>query len=175
MAKVAFTKLGKIKSSDNTTCIINGETITVKTYLPLNEKLDLLTAVIEQAGEKDTGFCNIVQLQVFYTIEMIKVYTNISFTEKQLEDPGKLYDLILLNKIWEPIKQAIPEEEQKYVWDSLISLAAEIANYNRSALGILKSMKTDYNNLDLDATQIEDKLANEDNLSLLKDVLEKLS
>jgi hypothetical protein len=57
----------------------------------------------------------------------------------------------------------------------LIALAAEVASYNRSALGILKVMKTDYNDLDLDATQIEDKLANEENLSLLKDVLNKLS
>jgi hypothetical protein len=34
---------------------------------------------------------------------MIKAYTNISFTEKQLTDPSKLYDLIILNNIWDQV------------------------------------------------------------------------
>jgi hypothetical protein len=32
---------------------------------------------------------------------MLRAYTNISFTEKQLEDIPKLYDAITMNHIWE--------------------------------------------------------------------------
>jgi hypothetical protein len=60
MAKVAFTKISKTKTSDDVNGIVNNESILVKTYLSIDEKLNLLTTVIEQAGEKDTGFCNIV-------------------------------------------------------------------------------------------------------------------
>jgi hypothetical protein len=41
-------------------------------------------------------------------------------------------------------------------------------------MGILDIISTDYKNLDLDATEIQKKLADPDNLGLVKDILSKL-
>jgi len=41
-------------------------------------------------------------------------------------------------------------------------------------LGILDTVSQDYSNLDLDATEIQKKLADKDNLALVRDVLTKL-
>jgi hypothetical protein len=57
---------------------------------------------------------------------MLKTYTNISFTEKQLENIPKLYDLITLNHIWDEIKKYIPIIEQENIWNNVCELAHSI-------------------------------------------------
>ena len=106
--------------------------------------------------------------------EMLRVYTNISFTEKQLEDPQKLYDIIVLNNIWETVKDSIPEKERDYIWDNTCALAREITEYNHSALGILKLMSDDYENLNFDVQEITEKLSDRTNLDLVRNLLTKL-
>jgi hypothetical protein len=41
-------------------------------------------------------------------------------------------------------------------------------------MGILDNISTDYSNLNLDATEIQKKIGNPENITLLKDVLAKL-
>jgi hypothetical protein len=41
-------------------------------------------------------------------------------------------------------------------------------------MGILDSISADYNNLNLDATEIQKKIGDPENMALLKDVLTKL-
>ena len=174
MAKVSLTKLNKIKSLDPIDIKIDEETISVIQYLPLEKKLAIMQNIIEQAGNNEEGFYNIVKLTVFYTIEMLRAYTNISFTEKQLEEPQKLYDIIVLNNIWDTIKQSIPEDEVNYIWENTCALAREITDYNHSALGILNLLSNDYDNLSLDTTDMANKLSNVDNLKMLREILTKL-
>ena len=174
MAKISLTKLNKIKSLDPIDIKIGEETISVVQYLPLEKKLTVMQNIIEQAGNNEEGFYNIVKLSVFYTIEMLRVYTNISFTEKQLEDPQKLYDIIVLNNIWETVKDSIPEKERDYIWDNTCALAREITEYNHSALGILKLMSDDYENLNFDVQEITEKLSDRTNLDLVRNLLTKL-
>lgn len=174
MAKVNLTKLNKIKSLDPIDIKIGEETISVVQYLPLEKKLTVMQNIIEQAGNNEEGFYNIVKLSVFYTIEMLRVYTNISFTEKQLEDPQKLYDIIVLNNIWETVKDSIPEKERDSIWDNTCALAREITEYNHSALGILKLMSDDYENLNFDVQEITEKLSDRTNLDLVRNLLTKL-
>lgn len=174
MAKVNLTKLNKIKSLDPIDIKIGEETISVVQYLPLEKKLALIQSIIEQAGNNEEGFYNIVKLTVFYAIEMLCAYTNISFTEKQLEEPQKLYDIIVLNNIWETVKDSIPEKERDYIWDNTCALAREITEYNHSALGILKLMSDDYENLNFDVQEITEKLSDRTNLDLVRNLLTKL-
>lgn len=174
MAKVSFTKLNKIKSLEPVDVQLGEETISVIQYLPLEKKLAIMQNIIEQAGNNEEGFYNIVKLTVFYTIEMLRAYTNISFTEKQLEDPQKLYDIIVLNNIWNEVKKAIPQSELTDMWENTCALAREITDYNHSALGILNLVSNDYDNLNLDVKEMTEKLSDRTNLTLIKDLLTKL-
>jgi hypothetical protein len=174
MVKVSLTKLNKIKSLDPIDIKIGEETISVVQYLPLEKKLTIMQNIIEQAGNNEEGFYNIVKLTVFYTIEMLRAYTNISFTEKQLEEPQKLYDIIVLNNIWNEVKKVIPQSELTDMWENTCALAREITEYNHSALGILNLLSNDYDNLSLDTTDMANKLSNVDNLKMLREILTKL-
>ena len=174
MAKISLTKLNKIKSLEPIDIKIGEETISVVQYLPLEKKLAIMQNIIEQAGNNEEGFYNIVKLTVFYTIEMLRAYTNISFTEKQLEEPQKLYDIIVLNNIWNEVKKVIPQSELTDMWENTCALAREITEYNHSALGILNLLSNDYDNLSLDTTDMANKLSNVDNLKMSREILTKL-
>ena len=174
MAKLSFTKLNKIKGLDPIIIPFGENTIEVEQYLPLEDKVNLISSIIDQAGNGEEGFFNIVKLEAYYVIEMVKAYTNISFTEKQLEDTPKLYDALRLNNIWDVVCEAIPAEERDYIWDNVLALAREITNYNNSILGVLKTVSQDYSALDLDASVIQQKLADPQNLELLRGVLTKM-
>ena len=173
MAKVSFTKLGLKKNEDVGIIHINEQDIEVKQYLPINEKLELISSVINSAADEN-NFSNPVKENVFLTLEILYHYTNINFTDKQKEDPVKLYDLVVSSGLVNKVTDLIPEEELDEVINGVAQSVKAIYTYRNSVLGILESISKDYSNLDLDATEIQQKLADPDNMALLKQVLTKL-
>lgn len=173
MAKVSFTKLGLKKNEEVGILHINEQDIEVKQYLPINEKLELISSVINSAADEN-NFSNPVKENVFLTLEILYHYTNINFTDKQKEDPIKLYDLVVSSGLVNKVTDLIPEEELDEVINGVAQSVKAIYTYRNSALGILESISQDYSNLDLDATEIQEKLANPENMAFLKQVLTKL-
>ena len=173
MAKVSFTKLGLTKPQAIIEIEWNEQKIEVKQYLSVNEKLELITNVINLSAD-DNNFANPVKVSIYTTLEMIDAYTNITFTEKQKEDPTKLYDLFISNGLAKLIFEAIPEEEY---WD-LVSAVDEsikaVYKYKNSVMGILETISSDYSNLNLDVDDLYTKMADKENLNVLKEVLTKL-
>lgn len=173
MAKVSFTKLGLKKNEDVGILHINEQDVEVKQYLPVNEKLELISSVINSAADEN-NFSNPVKENVFLTLEILYHYTNINFTDKQKEDPVKLYDLVVSSGLVNKVTDLIPEEELDEVINGVAQSVKAIYAYRNSILGILESISQDYSALNLDATEIQQKLADPDNMALLKQVLTKL-
>ena len=172
MAKISFTKLNKIKSLPVVEISIDDQKVLVEQYLPLEEKVNLITSVIEQSGNGEEGFFNIVKLEAYYIIEMIRAYTNISFTEKQLEDTTKLYDMIRLNDLWAAIADAIPAVERDYVWNNILTLAREVTTYNNSVLGVLKAISMNRDGLNFDIQELMQNIKDPEALTMLKGMMD---
>lgn len=173
MAKVSFNKLGLTKNQDVEILKFNEMNIEVKQYLPINDKLKLIGDVINLSADEN-NFSNPVKIDMFTVIEIVEYYTNINFTEKQREDYAKLYDLIFGSGLWKQIESIIPESELTKVIDDVNRTVKCIYSYRNSVLGILDTISSDYTNLDLDASSIQQKLADPENMTLLKQVLDKL-
>lgn len=173
MAKISFNKLG-LKIDDSVSIIkFNEQDIEVKHYLPIDEKLNLISAVINQSAD-GLKFYNVGKLEVFKLIEIVKYYTNINFTEKQLEDVTKLYDLLSSSGIGDEILAVIPKTELNFIKDTLFDTVNSIYKYNNSVFGILDAVTTDYQNLNFDVSELQKNISNPENLTLLKDVVTKL-
>ena len=173
MAKVAFTKLGLTKNTDIKTIEWKDQIIEIKQYLPIQEKMELIVSVLNQIQD-DNNFINETKLSLYFDLEIIYHYTNISFTEKQKEDSGKLYDLCEGSGLTAAVVKAIPETELMALQDQLRATANHIYEYRNSIYGILDAMNTDYKNLDLDAKAIRDQISDPEALGTLKQVLTKL-
>ena len=173
MAKVSLTKLGLKTNQEIKTIIFNEQEIEVKQYLPINDKLTIISNIINNSAD-EYSFANPVKITVFIALEIIYNYTNINFTDKQKEDGAKLYDLLhssgLIDAVYEVLPYSEREEISDGVWDSIRS----IYSYKNSVMGILDNISADYNNLNLDATEIQQKIGDPENMALLKQVLTKL-
>lgn len=174
MAKVTFNKLGLSKNLDKKNIEINEQVIEVKQYLPVEEKLELISHIVNKAHDQDYNFSNPVKVEVFAGIGIVKYYTNITFTEKQLEEAAKTYDLLNANHIIDTVIGAIPKAEYNELKNGIEQTIESIYKYQNSILGILDTIGEDYSNLDLDVTQITDKIKDPESLKLVKDVLTKL-
>ena len=173
MAKISFTKLKLTKKNEVQTLKYNDEIIEVKQYLPIQDKLALISRVINYAAD-EYNFANCVKLDLFLSLEIMYCYTNINFTEKQKEDPVKLYDLLESNGIFNEIIQLIPAEEYSFLLESIDECIKSVYEYVNSARGIMESIAEDYQEVGKDAAEIEGKIRNPENLKLLRDVLTKL-
>lgn len=178
MAKVPFSKLQAcINGSDCTVGYYNkaGEEIRyeVKHYLPIKEKLELVSRIINQSID-DNGFYNPMRVKLYMVLEVVYAYTNLSFTEKMKEDPFKLYDILVSTGIFNDIVSVIREKDWKEIQENVWTTIDNIYKYNNSVAGILDTLKMDYDNLNLDATAIQQKIGDPENLALLKDILTKL-
>ena len=173
MAKVSFTKLGLKVNQEVNFIEFNGQTIEVKQYLPVNDKLELISNVINLSAD-DNNFANPVKIAIFTTLEILYNYTNLTFTEKQKEDPAKLFDLVISNGLIKEVVNAMDKVEYDDLLSAIQRSVDAVYNYQNSVFGILDSITTDYSNLNLDATNIQKALADPENMDLLKQVLTKL-
>lgn len=177
MAKVPFSKLqAKIDSEVTKNSYRNsaGEEVyyEVKHYLSFKEKLELISNIINNSID-DNGFYNPMRVQMFMTLEIVYYYTNLTFTEKMKEDPFKLYDLLVSTNIFNEVKSVIGEEWEE-INNGVISTIKNIYEYRNSVLGILEAVSHDYASLNLDANEIYAKIADPNNMELLKSVVSKL-
>ena len=173
MAKIGFTKLGLKPNNKIVNIEFNEQIIEVKQYLPVEEKLELITNVLELSHDSN-NFSNPIKVQVYTALEIIDKYTNISFTEKQKENPTKLYDLLNSNGLLEKIIDAVPQIEYDELIHGIYDTIDAVYTYQNSILGILDTISQDYSNLNLDATEIQKKLADPENMALLKNIMTKL-
>lgn len=174
MAKVSFTKLGLTKNSNVSIIEWNDQQIEVKDYLPMNEKLDLVSTIINNSIDNN-GYYNPMRVYIHTIVEIILTYTNISVTEKQKEDVVKLYDLFVSSGLsGKIIGETINPYEYKQIQSWIHETINSIYNYKNSVMGILDTISTDYSNLNLDAETIYNNLADKENLGLVRDVLTKL-
>ena len=173
MAKVAFTKLGLIKNTEVKTLEWKDQTIEIKQYLPIQEKTDLIKAVIDQIQDNN-NFINDIKLALYFDLEIIYHYTNINFTDKQKEDVSKLYDLLTSSGLIAAIVKMIPDAELNSLKDWVLSMTKHIYEYRNSVYGVLDAVSNDYNNLNLDAQEIRDKISDPTALDTLKQVLTKM-
>lgn len=172
MSKISFTNLNTRLNTEVRLIEFNHQTIEVKQYLPINDKLTLIQNVINKADSADMNpFINEVKINVFLVLEILTYYTNIEFTE---EAPEKLYDLVVSSGLYDAIWEVIPEQELKSIDTGLWSTITNMHKYQYSVLGIMESMSKDYSNLDFDIQKLTDKLSNPEELGLVKDIITKL-
>lgn len=174
MAKVPFSKLGLKKVKDDIATVeYNGQNIEVLQYLPIEDKLNLIADVILGASD-DNRFYNPIKLNLYLGLEILFRYTNLSFTEKQKEDLPKLYDIVKSNGLLQLIIDALPQKEYTDITNLLINSADNIYKQMNSAVGIMEIIAKDYKNVGENTDSIAAVLQNPDNLTLVKNIADKL-
>lgn len=174
MAKVPFTKL-KCKINEDTVPVqIGEETIAVKQYLPIQEKLKLIGDVVMASHEQDYNYSNPVKVGMYRDLEVVFAYTNLTFTDKQKEDPTKLYDILVSSGVMKIIIEAIPEIEYSGICIGVFDSIESIYKYQNSVVGLLDTISSDYNQTQLNIDSLLKDINNPEQFAFLKQILTKM-
>lgn len=173
MAKVTFAKLGLTKNIDTIPFLWNDQTIEVKQYLPIAEKLELISKIVALSMDTN-GFFNPCRIDIFSTLEIFFAYTGINLTEKQKEDVIKIYDLLVSSGFIDELYSYIPEEELDYINNAVIKQIESIYSYKNSVLGIMETVAKDYENINFTTEKLREVLTDETALGTVKEVITKL-
>lgn len=173
MAKIGLTKLGLTKNTDIEIVEWNEQKIEVKQYLPIENKLDLISNIINLSVD-DNGYYNPAKVYIYTILEVLYAYTNINFTDKQKEDVAKTYDLVAGSGLSAKIFAALNPYEYQQLQSWIHELIDSIYKYKNSLVGMMEIIKEDYSDIELDAENIQKTLGDQDNLAFLKDVMDKL-
>jgi hypothetical protein len=141
MAKVPFSKLqacidGQVSQISYKDKNDKENYYEVKHYLPLKDKLEMITKIVNQSVD-DNGFYNPMRVKLYTVLEVVYAYTNLSFTEKQKEDPFKLYDLLISTGIFMDVVKEITEYDWTDIQDNIKTTIDNIYDYRNSIYGIL--------------------------------------
>lgn len=140
MAKVSFASL-KLKVKDEVKKInINDKEIEVKQYLPATDKYDLIMISLQQS--KENGIYNDFKLDMFLHLNLVFMYTNLSFTDKQREDLPGLYDILETNGIIDLVVKNIPEEELSNIYAAISEIKDSLVAYENSFAGVANNFIT---------------------------------
>ena len=173
MAKVSFAKFGLKTNSDIQLLSFGDGEIEVRSYLPIQEKIELISKIVSQSVD-DNGYWNPIRVKVFMTLEVMYAYTNINFTDKMKENIFKTYDLLVSTGLFDKVLTCILPSDWKMIQEDTMATIKNIYEFKNSVMGVLETVSSDYSDLNLDAQNIQKALGDPENLTLLKDVMTKL-
>ena len=169
---ISFTKVTPIKEIKTITVKINGQEVAVQPYLPIDKKSKLIEQIASYVFD-DTGFASPIRLNIYFTILTLKAYTDISITDKMIENASKTYDAILLNNL-DTLLNYIPETEIKDLQEMVEKSIDQIVKYNTSFLGMIRAASAEYDATKMNVDEIMTTLDQPEKIGLVKDVLDKL-
>lgn len=136
MGKITYSSL-KLKMKEETNKV-EGTEIEVLKYLPLEDKCALINIALQNA--KEGIIFSAARLDAFFHLYIVMMYTNITFTEKQKEDPIKLYDTLKSNGIIDKVILAMDEEEYTHLVEFLNQQEEDIYKYQKSIGGVISEI-----------------------------------
>ena len=176
MAKVPFTKLKCKTNEEIKTISFNDEIIEIKQYLPIQDKLALISRIVEFAHEQDYNYSNPIKADVLKDLEILFAYTNITFTDKQKEDTAKLYDQVYSSGLLSAVIDAIPIEEINDIGVGVYDSIESVYKYQNSVLGVLDTIKADYGDMNINIDKLIKAFKDSpENLGTLKEVLDNFA
>lgn len=176
MAKITYTKLGlsKLIPKDKEEFEFNGQKIEVIKYLPVDDKVNLIQRIVNNALSEEETFINPCKVNVYLYVEMVLAYSNITLSDTQKKDLNKIYDGFCGSGFMWIFRAHMSDKEWSYIENSVWEILDNIIKFRNSALGILTNISQDYSTLNLDATEIQQKLNDPNNIGLLRTIVEKL-
>lgn len=158
MATINYQDIKFDKTQNDNIIIVefNGTEIYVASYLPINDKYNLIMITLQKAF--DSNIYNPIWLDMYFKLNLIYMYSNIVFSDADRADELALYDRLVQNGLAEMIIEAIPEKEMEYLINLLKEVENKMTTYNNSFTGFLNNF----------IYQISDKL--QDGMDLLKQI-----
>ena len=96
----------------------HGETISVRSWLPTAAKIEFIQFVIGHTMNPDHGTFSPAVIDCFETIAYIKYFTDIEFSDEDLNNPGQLADEIIHSGLLQEVKGTV-DFQDSHEWNEI--------------------------------------------------------
>lgn len=152
-----------------------GKTINVKQYLPIEEKAELITYVLNHAVDLRTNTFSPLRVSVYLTLGIINWYSNINFEPDQLEEKApEVFDLIDGSRFLELFLDNMENAEFEYMNKTVAKVLKDYETYANSMAGMIATMNSDASNMNKEIEEIMTKIKNKEGLeelAVIKDIV----
>jgi hypothetical protein len=125
---------------ESETFSINDQTISVKKYLPVEQKSAIISLAVK--GAVFEGIVNEILMDAYFHIFLVENYTDIEFSiDSGVSDILKIYDTIRVTGVLDGVISLIPFEEYNSMVDAANSFKQDLNEYNRSYSAVLQSVE----------------------------------
>lgn len=118
--------------------IFNNIKILVNQYITSKDGYDLLMSTLEKS--KEDGYYNPFIMDIIFHLNIVYVFTNITFTEEERQDELALYDKLQNSGLIDLILENIPENIYRELLNNLDLIAAKNEAYSISAAGFVTAI-----------------------------------
>lgn len=115
---------------------IFGETVAIKQYLPMEDKLEIVTSVIQ--GCFIDGKHNPLIEEIMFSVQLVMKYTDITFSDSDLEDILAVYDVLEENDVINKVISYVAEYSTLY--EMLQLSVKEEKEYKKSFIGVVEKL-----------------------------------
>lgn len=152
-----------------------GDTITIKGYVPIEEKLNAIESILSLSLNPNLGLYMPGHVYIFRRIFMIKLYTDIIISDEEIDNAMSTFDSLINEPWYKQVIDILNANEDVFAFDIILDETIEkLEKYQTSAYGILDSLKKDYNDMNFDIDSIQQKLENKEGIELVDEIVKKL-
>lgn len=159
--KTAFSTLKLKTDKTYLEFMFENKPVQVLRYLPVQEKEDIIEVAYQKAII-NSNF-NPILFNIYFLLNVVYSYTNLTFTDEQRRDEKKLYDMICSSGLLDIILNNIPESEMTFFEDNIEDYVSQSLVQDYSAVGIFNNVVDSFNTF---SKVISDKLSNVDEKTL---------
>lgn len=149
--------------------------VMVKTNITTQERLECAKNVADLLGVDNTNVFNIIKFEACVAVEMCMMFTNLAFSDEDLEDYGKLYDKLRDNGFVDEFYYLLLNGQDKgHTYHLVEDVVMALYDYKNTAYGIMEGITSKYKNEEMDLERITESIKDPEALPLLKDIITKL-
>ena len=141
MTQVTYAGLKLKVNTDVKTFDWEDKKIEVLQYLPITDKYDLVMIALQKAKEGD--IYNPIKLDMYFHLNLVYMYSNIKFTDKQKEDEEKIFDTLVSSGLLDKILENMEQDEFEDLWSKLNEYMNNELRYTTTAAALIKSIIND--------------------------------
>ena len=138
MIKTSYANLKLKLNTEVKSVDYNGNAIEVLQYLPIDDKYSLINITLQKA--KEGSIYNPLKKDMYFHLNLVYMYSSLTFTDKQREDESKLYDTLVSNGLMDLIIEAIPESEYTILYSYLDEQETDILTYKNTFSGAVSEI-----------------------------------
>jgi hypothetical protein len=120
---------------------IGENTINVYQYVSIEDKYDLINAVVQNSEEN--GIFNPLLVDMYFNLYLVYMYTDIIFTEEEKAEPSLLYDHLDSNGIIRAVINNMNPNEYKCLVNMAKRMVGLKQTYKRTIASVLHEMIDD--------------------------------